>query len=909
MIAISIGVAASIFYLALLFALASWGDRRADRGESVIGHPLIYTLSLAVYFTAWTFFGSVGLAQTAGIAFLPIYLGPTVVALLFPVLLAKILRIARAYGITSIADFIAARYGKSSLLGGLVTLVAVFGIIPYVSLQLKAVASSVDAMFGPTVSSTLAGWGPDTALLVTMLLAAFSILFGTRHIDATEHHQGMVVAIAFESVVKLAAFLAVGAFVTWGMFDGIGDLVARLHAAGHGELLGFAGTRMSHLDWFAHTLLAALAFLALPRQFQVAVIENVDPDHVRTATWLFPLYTLVINLFVLPVAMAGVVRGVTGDMTMVLLPLSDGHMLIGFLAYIGGLSAATAMVIVATIAASTMLSNDLVMPVLLRIERLQLARRPDLSGLVLAIRRVSIFLILLGGYAFFRLVAEHFQLVSIGLISFAAVAQLAPLILFGLYWREAGLAGAVAGLLTGFVVWAYTLVVPAFALAGWLDPAILDRGPFGIALLRPQALFGLEGLLPVTHAVLWSLGANTLSFVVVSLLARRSDLERLQAMLYVDVDQAERSTRLWRGETRVAALKELLVRFLGREATARLFAREERRRGHRLDAGERADAELVQLAERQLARAIGATSARIVVGSVVRGEVIGPDALLEILDETSQAIETSQRLEQKSRELERLAAELREANERLRQLDQLKDDFIATVSHELRTPLTSIRSFSEILLDNPGLPEEDRQRFVEIIARESERLTRLIDDVLDLSRLESGRTEWQVAECDLRAIVEDAIRRSEGLFRERGVQVTVDFGLARAPVRCDRDRIVQVLLNLFSNAAKFVPEGRGQIHVELRNLGTDYLVRVEDNGPGVPPDMREAIFEKFRQVSRALTDKPKGSGLGLAISREIVQHFQGRIWCEDSRLGGAAICFTLPQAAAAAGSGRQQRVA
>lgn len=899
MIATSIGLVASVLYLALLFALASWGDRRADRGETVINHPLIYTLSLAVYFTAWTFFGSVGLAQTAGVAFLPIYLGPTIIALLFPVLLARILKIARAYGITSIADFIAARYGKSSVLGGLVTLVAVFGIIPYVSLQLKAVASSVDALFGPTLATTLAGWGPDTALVVTFLLAAFSILFGTRHIDATEHHHGMVLAIAFESVVKLAAFLAVGAFVTWGMFGGISDLHARLAALGRGELLTFAGTSMSYLDWFAHTLLAALAFLALPRQFQVAVIENVEPAHVRTATWLFPLYTLVINLFVLPVAIAGLIGGVTGDMTMVQLPLAGGHTAIAMLAYIGGLSAATAMVIVETIAVSTMISNDLVMPMLLRIRWLQLARRPDLSGLVLAIRRISIFLILLAGYAFFRLVAEHFQLVSIGLISFAAVAQFAPLILFALYWREASLAGAVAGLLAGILVWGWTLVVPAFVRAGWLEASILSDGPFGLSLLRPQALFGLEGLQPVTHAVLWSLGANLVAFVIGSLVGRRSDLERLQAMLYVDVDQAERSTRLWRGETRVAALKELLVRFLGQDATARLFAREEQRRGYRLDAGARADAELVQLAERQLARAIGATSARIVVGSVVRGEVIGPDALLEILDETSHAIETSQRLEQKSRELERLAAELREANERLRQLDRLKDDFIATVSHELRTPLTSIRSFSEILRDHPDLPEDDRQRFVGIIAHETERLTRLIDDVLDLSRLESGRMEWHVSECDLRAIVEDAISRSEGLFRERGIEVTVDLGVARAPVRCDRDRIVQVLLNLFSNAAKFVPEGRGRIHVVLRNLGSDFLVRVEDNGPGVPPDMREAIFEKFRQVSRALTDKPRGSGLGLAISREIVQHFDGRIWCEDSQLGGAALCFTLPQAATA----------
>ncbi len=889
-----VALVVSLAYLALLFALASYGDRRADQGRSVIDGPFTYTLSLAVYCTAWTFYGSVGLAAEYGLRFLPIYLGPTLVALLFPLLHAKILRVAKAYGITSIADFIAARYGKSSLVGGLVTVVAVIGIIPYIALQLKAVATSMEAIFGPGLGGRLADWGPDTALIVALGLAAFSILFGTRHVDATEHHQGMVLAIAFESLVKLAAFLVVGAFVVFGMMGGLGALYRALEEAGREALLGFPATGLGWLDWFGYTLLAALAFVALPRQFQVAVIENVRLHHLHTATWLFPLYLVAINLFVLPVAMAGAALGRGGDMLMIELPLAAGAPNLALAAYIGGFSAATAMVIVATIALSTMISNDLLMPVLLRIERLQLAKRADLSSLVLLIRRAAIFALLMAGYVFFTFVAEPFDLASIGLVSFVAIAQLAPPLIIGLYWHRANRKGTVAGITTGFVLWFYTLILPMLVEAGLLPPEWRDPGPFGTALLSPQALFGFEGVDPVTHAVFWSLGSNLFVFVVVSLATQASSLERLQALLFVDVSQGERSTRPWRGEARVATLQELLVRFLGRERTARIFLREARRRGQPLSASDAADAALVQLAERHLARAIGATSARLMVASVVRGEVIGADALLRILDETSQAIEYSQKLEQKSRELERLTEELREANQRLQQLDKLKDDFIATVSHELRTPLTSIRSFSEILLDHQDLDADQRRRFIAIIAGESERLTRLIDDVLDLSRIESGRMEWHVETCDLRDLVDQAVEKARGLFHERHIRVSMDLGPQPLMVDVDRDRILQVLLNLFSNAAKFAPARGGRIHVELRSLGAHHLVRVEDNGPGVPLPLRESIFDKFHQAKTDLKDKPRGSGLGLAICREIVQHFQGRIWYETSRWGGAAFCFNLP---------------
>ncbi len=891
----SIVLLLSLLYLGVLFAIASFGDFRADRGRSLIRSPLVYTLSLGVYCTAWTFYGSVGLASRRGLDFLPVYIGPTLAALLFGFVVQKMLRITKAQGITSIADFMAARYGKSALLAGLVTVVAVASAIPYIALQLKAVAASVTTLIGDTGD---AGGGADTALLVLLLIALFSVLFGTRHIDATEHHEGMVLAVAFESLVKLAAFLIVGVYVTYIMFDGFGDLLGQASSLADGPPLTVRKDATGHADWLLITALSGLAFLFLDRQFQVAVVENVDETHLRTASWLLPGYLLLINLFVLPIALAGVLRGLgDGDLFVLLLPMASGHEWLALVAYLGGLSAASAMIIVATVALSTMISNDLVMPVLLRARFLRLSQRSDLPRLILAVRRAAILLLLVLGYVFFRLVGESFPLVSIGLISFCGVAQFAPPILAGIYWKDANLLGAVLGLCGGVLAWLYTLVLPTLATAGLVDASIVTDGPFGNLLLRPEALLGFDGLGPVSHAVAWSLGVNVCLVVLCGLLARQSSLERMQAVQFVEVDQHGGIGELWRGEATVASLRGLLIRFLGQQRADNVFALDLRRRGRILAPDAAADATLVQLAERQLARAIGSASARVMVGSVVRGEVIGPEDLMQILDETSQAIEYSQRLEHKSAALEQATAELREANERLRQVDQLKDDFLATVSHELRTPLTSIRSFSEILLDAPDLAPEQRAEFLQIIVRESERLTRLINDFLDLSKIESGKMEWQLAECDLQQIVAEAGQATHGLFADRSVQLVQDLTADRAAVHCDRDRMVQVMINLLSNACKFVPEGQGQVRIELRGHGDGYLVRVEDNGPGVPQPYREAIFEKFRQLSGSLLkDKPKGTGLGLAICRQIVEHFGGRIWAEDSALGGAAICFTLPAA-------------
>ena len=895
----------SLAYLCLLFAIAYYVDKRADAGRSVIANPYIYALSIAVYCTSWTFYGSVGRAASSGIDFLPIYLGPTLTFVVWWFVLRKIIRISKAHRITSIADFISSRYGKSTQLGVLVTVIAVVGIMPYISLQLKAVSTSFNVLlqYPEVITPHPSGRVPvlqDTAFLVALVMAAFAILFGTRHIDASEHHEGMVAAIAFESLVKLIAFLAVGLFVTFGLYDGFADLFTTARATPEvANLLTLSGA--SYGQWMTLTLLSMAAIVCLPRQFQVTVVENVNEAHLEKAVWLFPLYLLIINIFVLPIALGGRLAfpggAVDADTFVLTLPMFDQQEFLALFAFIGGLSAATGMVIVAAIALSTMVSNDLVMPVLLRLTWLRLTERGDLTVLLLFIRRASIILILLLGYAYFHLIGESDALVTIGLVSFAAAAQFAPAIIGGIFWKAGTRRGAVTGLSLGFAVWAYTLLLPSFARSGWLPIEFIDAGPLGMGLLKPHELFGLQGMDSLSHALFWSMLVNIGGYVALSLRSHQSAIERIQAALFVDVfrqSSAQGGSRFWRGSATVADLRALIVRFVGKSTAERALGGYARARGLNLAKLRQADADLVNFTERLLAGAIGAASARVMVASVAKGEVVGIEEVMKILEETSQVIEYSHTLEQKSRELEATTAELRAANERLKELDRLKDDFLSTVSHELRTPLTSIRSFSEILFDNPDLDTEERSRFLTIIVKESERLTRLINQILDLAKMEAGRMEWELDDIDPRAVIDEALAVSSGLLAEKSVRLEVKLDGHLPRVHVDRDRLMQVIVNLLSNAVKFCHEAHGLVVVSAETRDEGLYVSVADNGPGVAPENRRMIFEKFQQANEALTDRPGGSGLGLAISRQIVEYFGGRIWVESVPGHGAKFAFTIP---------------
>ncbi|HYG87673.1 MAG TPA: ATP-binding protein [Azospirillum sp.] len=902
-------IGVSFAYLLLLFAIAWWADRRADARRSVIASPYVYALSLAVYCTTWTFYGSVGRAASLGVGFLPIYLGPTLLMLLGPLVLRKILRIAKVHRITSIADFLASRYGKSQVLGGLVALIAVVGITPYIALQLKAVSVSFDVLTGadPTglAGGTMLPFVLDNAFYVAMVMAVFAIIFGTRHIDAAEHHEGMVAAVAFESVVKLLAFLMVGGFVAWGLYDGVGDLFAR--AREHPEMarLFTAAPVIADGSWVTMTALSMAAVLCLPRQFQVMVIENVDERHLGRALWLFPLYMLLINLFVLPVAAAGLLhfpaRSVDPDVFMVALPLAAGADGLALLAFVGGLSAATGMIIVEAIALSTMVCNDLVLPVLFRFRKEMLERQPDLSRLLLTVRRVAIVAILLLGYAYFRFAGSAYALVAIGLISFAAVAQFAPSLIGGIYWTGATRRGALAGMSAGILVWAYTLLLPSFARSGWLPEEFIEHGPWGLELLRPYALFGLDEHAPLTHSLFWSMLANIGLYVAVSLFDRPGLGERAQATAFVEVFQqrgeAAAMAGQWRGNATVGDLKRIVARFLGAQRVEQAFAQFAGGRGqapNRL-----AGAEMVRFAERLLAGALGAASARVALTSAVKGGEVSQPELMRMLDETSHVIEYSRQLEHKTAELEHTSAALRTANERLQELDRLKDDFLSTVTHELRTPLTSIRALSEILLDDPDTEMETRQEFLAVIVKESERLTRLINQVLDMAKIEAGEIDWQIGPVDLRAIAEHAADTTSQLFRDRDVMLALEIPSSLPLVRGDDDRLVQVVVNLLSNAAKFTPAG-GRVALRLAAVDDGVRVDVADNGPGIAPEHQAIIFERFRQVGDTMTEKPQGTGLGLAICKGIVEHLQGRLWVKSEPGQGATFSFVVPYAGAKA---------
>ncbi|MEM9050397.1 MAG: sensor histidine kinase [Pseudomonadota bacterium] len=882
-------ILASTAYVALLFLVAFVADRQAAAGRARwLQSPLIYTLSISVYCTGWTFYGAVGSAARSGLEFAAIYTGPTLVFIGWWVLLRRLVRIGHDQGITSIADMLSSRYGKSPVIAVVVTLIAVIGATPYIALQLQSLTLSFEVL---ALSSGGAPQPEVTAFWLAAGLAVFTILFGTRNVDANERHHGVVTAIAFEAIVKLAALIAVGLFVVWGLAEGPADVFSRTPPG----LLDAAETFDAR--WAGITFLSAAAVICLPRMFQVTVVENVDERHLATAAWAFPLYLFLICLFVLPIAVMGLSLmppEANPDLFVLTLPLSQGQEALALLAFLGGFSSATSMVIVAAIALSTMISNHLVMPLWLATSDRQNTSAGDVRSVLIASRRIGIAAVLILGYLYFRLTGGSDALASIGLIAFAGAAQLLPALLAGLFWPGATRTGALLGVTAGFCFWGYTLFLPSFEGGFLLSAATIEEGLWGWAALRPQALFGLQGFDPLIHTLFWSMSANTAFLLLGSLVTRQSPLERVQAAIFADPGGQLRGPHgavIRRSATSVD-LYTLAERILGRPAARRLFT-ELARSQNIEDRLPEPDAAVIARLERALAGAVGAASAHAMVDQVASGGTVSMDALMSIADETAQIVEYSQRLETKSRELEETAAELRRANQRLQDLGDQKDAFLSQVSHELRTPMTSIRSFAEILRDGEDLPSDLAQRFVTIIHEESQRLTRLLDEILDLSFLEAGKLDWQLECLDLEEVVDQALDASEALTARAGLVVQRAARRQDLFVDAQRDRLAQVLINLISNAVKYAAQGK-RIMLESGMAGDVCWVEVRDAGPGVPAESRAQIFEKFARA-RGQTDT-QGAGLGLPISREIMRNLGGDLRLMASERG-AAFRLTLGKAA------------
>ncbi len=1086
-----LALAVSGLYLALLFGVAYFADKQRERGRSLIANPYIYSLSLAIYCTAWTFYGSVGRAAETGLGFLPVYLGPTLIALTWWSLLRKIVRIAKENNLTTIADFFSARYGNSTALGMLVSVMVVVGIMPYTALQLKAVSSTFDvlesAFWPPELAPAgIAGLDIDKAFLVAVFMSLFGIMFGARHLAPSERHEGMIAAVAFESVVKLLAFMSVGIFVTFGVYGGFGDIFSRASEIdAYRELFVLdSPSAPGFASWLSVTVLSAAAVMFLPRQFHVAVVENVSEDHVRKAMWLFPLYLLLINLFVLPIAFAGLLtfgrQPLQSDLFVLTLPIQHGQPALALFAFIGGLSAATAMLVVESVAVSTVVLNNLIVPLVV-----QLGVARDVSHWLLTGRRIGIVAVIMLGYLYFRVAGTSNSLVNLGLISFAAAFQFAPAILGGLYLRWLSRRGAILGLALGFTVWTYTLVLPALADAALLPNGFVERGLFGVAALRPGALFGLGGLDPWSHALFWSVILNLGGLLIGSLYMPPRDDEVSQARKFVDCfDAAERADA---GPPSVAGnfsgdLEALMARFIGALKAA------DRMRTYREQHGIAPGAEipwplhadLISSVERELAGSLGPASARILVEGYVKqqeprmeqiidafgevslsleqgredlgrrvrelsilydastrlssslarpdivqavGELVtkefnldGVDVLLADADgnlapqrqtparidngpgttargspgeryptprqladspaalrayrerrvvtsqdplprrllpptraaqepepirsylavpifsgevtlgvlfaysarglvyfspellqlvqvlanQVGSAIANAQLYEELrlvsldlDRKVRDRTGELEHANERLRENDRLKSEFLSVVAHEFRTPLTSICSFSEILLSYDELDLVRMREFVKIINDEGERLTRLITQLLDISRIESGKLELALEPQDAGDILEAAKRIAEPVAARGDVHLRLDVPSALPPVLADRDRLIQVVTNLLSNAVRVSPPDE-TIRVSARREDGMVLFSVADRGPGVAGEDREAIFEKFARAQAGSRRGGDGTGLGLFVSREIVEHHRGRIWVITALGGGADFRFTIP---------------
>lgn len=890
MVSSNLLLAVSLGYVALLFLVAFAAEKRAERGQGGwLRSSLIYTLSLSIYCTAWTFYGAVGYAARSGLEFVTIYLGPTLVMIGWWVLVRKLVRIARAQRITSIADLISSRYGKSTLLGVIVTVMAVIGSTPYIALQLQSVTLSIAVFADPVEVDWLPRDPNAIALVVAAGLAFFTVLFGTRNLDANERHHGVVTAIALEAVVKLVALLAVGSFVVWGAAGGVANTMARIDAS------PISDWRPDGTRWVGLTFLAGAAFLTLPRMFQVLVVENADERHLATAGWAFPLYVMLMSLFVVPIAVIGLEvmpEGSNPDLFVLTVPLAYDQGGLAMLSFLGGFSSATSMVIVAALALSTMVSNHIVLPIWLAARHGGAVMSGDVRKTVLRSRRISIAAILALGYVYYRLSGGGTALAAIGLISFTGVVQILPALLGALFWRGATRVGAAAALVTGFAVWAYCLFLPSFGADGVMPGWLMQEGPWGISWLRPQALFGVVGLDPLMHALFWSLSLNTLVFLAVSLVAFPTPMERLQGAQFINAFDYASGARGW--QRGIAEAEDLLVmsqRLLGPAEAQALFLAEATAQGK---AGFLPDVtpEFVETLERRLAGSVGAATAHAMIGQIGGKATVTVEDLMAVADEAQQLIDQTAQLEAKSAELGRTARALREANDKLTALSVQKDAFLGQISHELRTPMTSIRAFSEILRDS-DLTDGTRARYAVIIHGEALRLTRLLDDLLDLAVLEHGQVSLNWAEAELGAVLDAAVNAATAEGAARSIAVRRDPGGEAVRLITDPDRLTQVFINLIANARKYCASVEPELRIVVARSRDGVQVDFIDNGPGIPAAAQAVIFEKFARLDE--TARAGGAGLGLAICREIMLKLGGQIVYLPGQ-GGAAFRVSLPLA-------------
>jgi len=881
-------------YLAILFYIAHWAEKKENSRWA--NNPYVYSLSLAVYCSAWTYYGSIGVAANSGLSYLPIYIGPIIIIPAWIVILRKIIRIAKVNKISSIADFISLRYGNSRFLGALVTLICIFGILPYIALQLKAIAETFHVVAKTSSDSNVFS---DTTTYVAIALALFASYYGTRYVDASEKRKGIVTAVAMESVLKLFFFLLLGIYVTFFVFNGFDDIYAQASKLEYFTKRNTIGGIPQAINWFFLCILSLFAIFLLPRQFQMAVIENNREGHIKTAVWLFPLYLLLFNLFVYPIAWGGNIlfegQFVNPDTYSLLIPQFFNNQWMTVVVFLGGFSAAISMIVVSSIGLSTMLSNNLLIPYGF-LGKLQSEVQEKNNRRIVTIRKVGIFSLIILSYMIYRVFVLDYNLFSIGMVSFVIIAQLAPAFFGAILWRRGSRNGAVAGMIIGFLICSYTLLIPyALGLTDF-DSSFIANGPFGIALLKPFELFGIDYLDPVPQALFWSLLFNVMAYLAVSVSFKGNYRERNYAEMFVDIDRyitMHENAFVWKGTAYTSDIEKVLKRFLGEQRTSRAMTIF--RRKYNVDKNEAlADARLVKFSENLLTGHIGTASAKILIASVVKEEKISLPEVLKILEESQENITTNKKLTETSNELKEISFQLKNANAALVKKDLQKDEFLGTVTHELRTPITAIRAASEILHDDDEIPEELRKQFLQNIISESDRLNRLIDKILDLERFESGQQQLFIEKGNINSVIKKAISPLQQLISNKNIAFKFYGSESENFTDFDSERIIQVVTNLLSNAIKFANENNGIITVSVEKEAAETRVKIYNNGKNINPDDADAIFDKFYQSSNQNIKKPIGSGLGLAISKQVIERHQGKIWMVNHEPEGVTFIFTIP---------------
>ena len=883
-----------VVYVSILFYIAHWSEKRSH--SKWTNNAYIYSFSLAVYCTAWTYYGSIGMAASSGLSYLTIYLGPIIIIPTWMIVLKRIIRISRVNKISSIADFISLRYGNSRFLGALVTLICIFGIVPYIALQLKSISDTFHIVTKTEATDNIF---TDTTTYVCLALALFASYYGTKYVDASEKRRGIVTAVAMESILKLVFFLIIGIYVTYFVFDGFDDIYQKAAVLKDFDKKNTIGDLTNGINWFFLCILSMFAIFLLPRQFHTAIVENNKETHIRTAIWLFPLYLLLFNIFVFPIAWGGNIlfegQNLNSDTYSLLIPQFFNNNVLTVLVFLGGFSAAISMIVISCISLSTMLSNNLLIPYGF-IGSLENSSQEKNNNRIVRSRKLGIFFLIILAYAIYRIFILDYSLVSIGLVSFVVIGQLAPSFFGALFWKRGSKNGAVMGIIIGFLVCLYTLLIPYAIGITKSTSLFIQEGLWGITLLKPFQLFGLDYLDPIPHAFFWSLLLNTLSYLAISVSFKGNYRERNYAEMFVDIDKYitnHENAFVWKGTAYIKDIQKVLQRFLGEERTKRALTIFNLK--YNVDKNiTTADARFIKFAENLLTGHIGTASAKILISSVIKEDKISLPEVLRILEESKENLIINKKLTDTSNELKKISEQLKNANLELIDKDIQKDEFLDTVTHELRTPITAIRAASEILHDDDEIPEELRKHFLQNIISESDRLNRLIDKILDLEKFETGKQKIYLSKNDISKTIKNTLDSLQQLIKNK--KITVEFKEASYEIKAfyDEERIIQVINNLLSNAIKFSSNTNGKIVISIHENKQVIEVKIHNNGKGIKKEDLEVIFDKFYQSRNQNVKKPVGSGLGLAICKKIIEHHKGKIWAEDNVVDGATFTFTLP---------------